>query len=228
MVYSSTAGYIGESGMIYVPLFFIEGLVNFVGYFVLAHLFGKKLRKVTEPLDLAFGYIMWYGLTRVILEPFRDPSFNMGNNGYWSWIWGLMFVLVGSLAIIVNHIVRYIIKKRNNNYIVQKGDVKLGLIETIVFGAIGLGLIIPSIVLMASNSFSEKIGFNPFNIGIILGIVIFIVMILLLRTLSLDDINQFRGFADKLGPLSNFTHKFLDFTEKYADESGDDLSYDEL
>ncbi len=64
-------------------------------------------------------------------------------------------------------------------------------------------------------------------IGIILGIIIYFVMILVLRTLSKDDVNQFRGLADKLGPLSNFTNKVLDFTEKYTCES-DDLSYDDL
>ncbi|MCQ2086969.1 MAG: prolipoprotein diacylglyceryl transferase [Bacilli bacterium] len=178
MMYSERAGYAPE-GMMYVPLFFIEALVNFFGYFVIAHLLGKKLRKITEPGDLAFAYIIWYGATRVIMEPFRHSAYNMGENGYWSWIWSLLFVLVGTLLIIANHVVRYIIKKRKNNYIVQKGDKKLGLVETICFGVIGVGAVIPAIVLMASNSFNEKIGFAPFNIGLMLFALGFSVLLLI-------------------------------------------------
>lgn len=168
MTYSSTAGFVDTAGNMYVPLFFIEGLINFFGYFLIAHVFGKRFRKITEPLDLTFGYIAWYGLTRVILEPFRDPSFNMGNGGYWSWIWSLLFVLVGTLAIIGNHVIRYVIKKRKNTYIVQKGDIQLGLYETIGFAVIGLGLTIPGTVMMAMNEFTEQIGFSNFNIGLML------------------------------------------------------------
>ena len=59
-------------------------------------------------------------------------------------------------------------------------------------------------------------------IGIILGIIIYFVMILVLKTLSNEDVNQFRGFASKLGPLSNPTHKFLNFAEKYTNNDDDD------
>lgn len=55
-------------------------------------------------------------------------------------------------------------------------------------------------------------------VGILLGIIIYIIMILLLRTLSHDDVGQFRGFANKLGPFSKFTHKLLDFADKYTDK----------
>lgn len=91
-----------------------------------------------------------------------------------------------------------------------------------------LGKVLIASLVMAIPSFLLPETPIGLFVGIILGIVIFILMILLLKTLSLDDINQFRGFADKLGPLSNFTHKFLDFSEKYANESDDDLSYDDL
>ena len=54
--------------------------------------------------DLALLYVVWYGLTRFILEPMRDPAFNMGTNDKWSWIWSIVFIALGVLAIIANHL----------------------------------------------------------------------------------------------------------------------------
>ena len=175
--YSSSRGF-ASSGNIYLPLFLIEGIINLFGYFVLAHLFGKKLHKVVEPADLGFGYIVWYGMTRVILEPLRDSSFNMGgDSGYWSWIWCLLYVLIGSIGIIANHVIRYILKKRKGTYIVQKGDIKLGISEMATFAVIGITLIIVASVLMATapslvEGASRKIGFDDsFNVGVMLLVI---------------------------------------------------------
>ena len=171
--YSETAGF-ASPGNIFLPLFLIEGIINVFGYFVIAHLFGKRLFKVLEPADLAFGYIIWYGLTRVILEPLRDSHYNMGGSGYWSWIWSFSFVFFGCLGIIVNHIIRYVLKKRKNTYIVQKNDINLGMIETIVFAIVGLGLLIPGICMIAgapalAEGQTRNIGFNDsFNVGMML------------------------------------------------------------
>ena len=174
--YSQVAGQ-ASPGMIYLPLFLIEGIINLVGYFVLAHLFGKKLSNILEPGDLGIAYIIWYGMTRVLLEPLRHPAYNMGKDGYWSWFWSLIFVLGGTIGIIVNHIIRYKLKKRNNTYIVQKNDMKLGLIETGTFGVVGIGLLVTGIILMAGNEYLGKIGFDPFNVGLMLLIVGFSVLL---------------------------------------------------
>ena len=166
MAYSCENGF-ASSGMIYVPLFFIEALVNVFGYFFIAHFVGKKLRKVLEPGDLGVAYVIWYGLTRVILEPFRDTAFNMGGeSGYWSWMWSLIFVFAGALVIIGNHVVRYILKKRANNYVVLKGDKNLSMIEFIAISSVAIVLIISAIRLFNLNTFTGKIGFDGFNIGI--------------------------------------------------------------
>lgn len=158
--YSSTNGFAPE-GQLWVPLFFIEACTNMLGYFVIAHVFGKALRKYTELGDLAFGYVAWYGLTRVLMEPLRDTSFNMGKDGYWSWAWSLVFVIGASLLIALNHLIRFIKKPREinrNQY----------LIGSIAVGISALALMIPGIIMMANSSFEQKLAFNQFNWGLIL------------------------------------------------------------
>lgn len=147
--------------MMHVPLFFIECITNLLGYFVLAHVFGIALRKHTELGDLAFGYIIWYGLTRLFMEPLRDADFNMGNNGYWSWIWSLAFVIGGSLAIGVNHLVRYLKNKKDVNKLAK-------IIETAAVGVVALTFIVVGAVMMSSSSFSKELVLNKFNWGLIL------------------------------------------------------------
>ena len=154
------AGFAPE-GQLYVPLFFIECCTNLFGYFVIAHVFGIALRKYTELGDLAFGYIIWYGLTRVIMEPLRDTSFNMGKNGFWSWIWSLVFVIGGALLIALNHLIRYMLKPREINrkqYIIGSGAVFTTF----------LALFIPAIILMNSGAAQATLVLNKFTWGLIL------------------------------------------------------------
>ena len=164
---STNADLVGTDKM-YVPLFFIEACSNMLGYFVLAHVFGKALRKHTELGDLLFGYVIWYGLTRVLMEPLRIGDYQMGNNGYWSWVWSMIFVLAGSMAIVVNHIVRHILRKKKNTYHVKDNDKLVGLIETLVVLLIGVALIIPGAILMSGAEFKTEVTYNNFNIGLIL------------------------------------------------------------
>ena len=156
----SNGGAANPDGMIHVPLFFIECLTNLLGYFVIAHVFGKALRKYTQLGDLGCGYIIWYGLTRLFMEPLRDAEFNMGNNGYWSWIWSLAFVIGGSLLIGVNHLVRYLLNKKDVNKLAK-------IIETAVVGVVALTLIIIGSVMMSSSSFAKELVLNKFNWGLI-------------------------------------------------------------
>ena len=156
----NTNGGVDSIDMIHVPLFFIECLTNFFGYFVIAHVFGKALRKYTELGDLAFGYIIWYGLTRVFMEPLRDPEFNMGNDGYWSWIWSLAFVIGGALAIGINHFVRYLKSNNQANKLVH-------IIGTASVGVVGLALLGVGIGLMSTSTFSKTLALNQFNWGLI-------------------------------------------------------------
>ena len=107
--------YIG--GHYRLPLFLIEGLMNLGGYFVLRYAIGKTLRKRLALGDLAFLYLSWYGLTRIILEPLREGfTFNVGSSDAYGYLqsWIIAFVLfgVGLLGVAGCHIYDYIRKRK--------------------------------------------------------------------------------------------------------------------
>ncbi len=166
--YSSAGPSLIGTNELYVPLFFIECMTNLFGYFLIAHFFGKLLGKYHEPGDLCFGYVIWYGLTRVLMEPLRFGDFKMGEDGYWSWVWSMIFVFVGTLLIVANHIVRLVLKKKNNQYEAKPYDTKLGIISTLVIVAVGGALLAYGAYLMSSNQFVQVVDLNKFNVGIIL------------------------------------------------------------
>ena len=100
-----------------LPLFFIEGLINIGGYFVIRYAIGKGLRKYLALGDLAFTYVIWYGMTRAILEPLREGfTLNLGSSeafGYLqSWITAFAMILVGILGIVGCHVYDYIRKRK--------------------------------------------------------------------------------------------------------------------
>lgn len=162
--YSDTHGWAVE-GYLYAPLFFVEFLVNLFGYFVIAHLFGDRLKKILAPGDLAFSYIIWYGFTRVFMEPLRDANYNMGEDGYWSWMWSLIFVGAGTLLIAINHIVRYVLNEK------KKGEASFSIrsnnITISVLSPLAIGFMVSGIITMSLNQGGLAIALNPFNIGVI-------------------------------------------------------------
>ena len=162
----SSSGYRwAPEGYLFAPLFFIEFLVNLFGYFVLAHLFGIKLKKILAPGDLAFGYVIWYGFTRVFMEPLRDAAYNMGEDGYWSWFWSLIFVGVGALLIAANHIVRYVINEKNKKE--ASFSIRSNNIAISVLSPLAVGLMVSGIISMCMNEGGLSIALNGFNIGVI-------------------------------------------------------------
>ncbi len=95
------------------------------------------------------------------MEPLRDSAFNMGSNGFWSWIWSLAFVVVGALAIALNHLIRFLRKPREVNkltYIIGSASV----------GAVTIALVVVGVILMAGSSFTNKLALDQFNVGLIL------------------------------------------------------------
>lgn len=108
-----------------VPLFFIESMTNIAGYFAIRYGVGHGLKKYRQPLDMAFSYLIWYGLTRVIMEPLRDSTYNMGTDGQWSYIWGYVMMIGGVLLIVGNHIYNhYQTKKLATNQNGEEGQIK--------------------------------------------------------------------------------------------------------
>lgn len=105
--------YMNSLGHFVVPLFLIEGLMNVLGYFVLTYIVGGLLKKWIEDGDISFGYLVWYGTVRMIMEPMRDEQFIMGTSVQMS----IAFIVAGVLCIIINHLVRYLV--RNNQTKVQ-------------------------------------------------------------------------------------------------------------
>lgn len=168
MTYSSasTLGF-AQPGNIYLPLFFVEGVINLIGYFVIKYAFGKGLKKFVELGDLGALYLVWYGYTRCILEPLRHPAFNMGKDGYWSWIWSLGFIFGGMLLVAANHVIRFILNNKKGNKPLLNFSNKNWIIASSIIVGISLILIIIGAVIMGSNPSSQTLGLNAFNNGLV-------------------------------------------------------------
>lgn len=98
----------------YVPLFLIEGVINIIGYFVIAkivpHFWPESKGRAKG--DLVGFYLIWYGVVRIILEPMRSTDFNMGSNGMWS-IWNsLIYIILGVFVVVVFQLLALYEKKK--------------------------------------------------------------------------------------------------------------------
>jgi len=152
-----------KEGEIWLPLFIIEGTINIFGYCLLAHVFGNRFRKYTELGDLAFGYIVWYGLTRVLLEPLRVREYQMGT---WSWYWSFAFVIVGVLLIGLNHIIKMHQRNKKGELVIRNYYLKGGLISSIVLSSLGIILLGIGLGLMLTNEMVIQVAFDGFNTGL--------------------------------------------------------------
>lgn len=161
--FSESAG-LATSGHLFVPLFFVECLTNLLGFFVITHLFGVCLKKYLKPGDLAFGYIVWYGMARVLLEPLRYVDYQMNT---WSWIWSVAFLIIGMFLVGINHLIRTLIEKRNNTYKPLPYEKKRGLIATIIISLTFLSFIAIGLTMMLTTKFVPVLEFNQFNTGLI-------------------------------------------------------------
>lgn len=110
---NATAG----AGMIYVPLFLIESVLSIAGYFIIQYVVGKALNKWAAKGDRVGCYFLWYGIVRVIMEPFRDTNFNMGTDNAWSICNSLIYILIGIVIIAAAHLHDYYMKNKNGSFL---------------------------------------------------------------------------------------------------------------
>ncbi|MCL1944435.1 MAG: prolipoprotein diacylglyceryl transferase [Firmicutes bacterium] len=83
--------FIQMTGKNHIALFFIEFLLNTIGFFVLLYI----LKKYKNPGVVVASYFIWYGITRFVLEPMRMPQFHpQGAINAFSVISGIL-ILVG-------------------------------------------------------------------------------------------------------------------------------------
>ena len=106
------------------------------------------------------------------MEPLRSAEYQMGEEGYWSWVWSMIFVFVGTLLIVGNHLVRNFLRKKKGTYKV---------------------VIAISVVLLTSNKFEIKVTYNGFNVGLM--ILVLGVSVLLGLAISLPIL--FDGLKNK-------------------------------
>ncbi len=97
-------------GEMRVPLFLIESIANLAGYFFIRYAVGVGLKKYILLGDLAALYPIWYGITRAIMEPMRDPSYIMDD--WWSLYGSYGMIAIGVLAIVYLHVSDYLKKKK--------------------------------------------------------------------------------------------------------------------
>ena len=123
MQYTSIAGSTNVStseGMIYLPLFLIESVSNLCGYFLISKGVGIGLKKYVKGGVQASLYLVWYGLTRVILEPLRYGNESSGSAFMYSqsFYTAIAMVIAGVvIALIFQFVVPIIenkIKKQKN------------------------------------------------------------------------------------------------------------------
>lgn len=79
MQFSSVRGP-AEVGNVYVPLFLIESVINFGGFFFIRFFLGKVCKFGIGKGYQAASYCVWYGLVRVFLEPLRVDKFKYNNS----------------------------------------------------------------------------------------------------------------------------------------------------
>lgn len=81
-------------GQFRVPLFLIESLTSFIGYFVIV--WWLLNFQITKPGTTGGIYLVYYGLVRIIMEPLRTST----DFEYWYLILAIIFLVLGIILIL--------------------------------------------------------------------------------------------------------------------------------
>lgn len=96
----------------YVPLFLIESITNLIGYFVIVYAIGKPLQKYLAWGDLAGCYLIWYGITRIIMEPMRFQEPGVQTDFFSQSFFAAIALVAGGAALIIAfQVYEYAMKK---------------------------------------------------------------------------------------------------------------------
>lgn len=113
---ASRPSFVLPDGQMFVPLFLIEGLVNIAGYFILTHLVEDVLGKWHVHGDGLYGYFVWYGFTRILLENVRYATFNMhqsaGQTVSSAYVMAWLFFVFGILLLVGNQVCTRLYRKK--------------------------------------------------------------------------------------------------------------------
>lgn len=89
-------------GMVHIPLFYIEGLINIVGFVLIGYVIWRFWKKFRKPYQVGSLYFIWYGIVRLCLEPLRDPQFIMGSKyGFRTSIFMSILYVIGGLSLFI-------------------------------------------------------------------------------------------------------------------------------
>lgn len=115
--FSSEAPSLVGTNQIYVPLFLIESLINFGGYFLIRYA-TKGINKYLPLGAQASMYLIWYGVVRLILEPFRygyNGTTTSDAFGYsQSFVTAIVMLSGGALLLGAFYLWAYLEKKKKN------------------------------------------------------------------------------------------------------------------
>ena len=75
-----------NAGEAYLPLALIETITNILGFCIIWFGFVRGLRKYYAPGSGVGLYLIWYGLTRVLLEPLRYGTFEYTMSYYFAYV----------------------------------------------------------------------------------------------------------------------------------------------
>ncbi len=106
-------------GTIVAPLFLVEGVVNVMFYFLIAHGLPALEGKFYRDGDTSFSYFVAYGIVRLLLEPLRNSTFIMGEGAsealnksdYKSYSMAIAYIVIGLTLILLNHIFFFLARR---------------------------------------------------------------------------------------------------------------------
>lgn len=93
------------AGEVHIPLFYIEMLLNIVGYVLIGYVIWRFWKKGRRPYQVGSLYFVWYGIVRICLEPLREPQYIMtrpifGMEVRTSILMSALFIIGGIIAFI--------------------------------------------------------------------------------------------------------------------------------